>query len=43
MCVSDGYANPTCGKFTLTVEDPIKAKKKKASADGKGEGETAKT
>ncbi len=33
MCVSDGYANPTCGKFTLAVEDPIKAKKKKATSN----------
>jgi hypothetical protein len=33
MCVSDGYANPICGKFTLSVEDPIKAKKKKATAN----------
>ncbi len=33
MCVSDGYANPICGKFTLTVEDPLKAKKKKATGN----------
>ena len=33
LCISDGFANPTCGKFTLVVEDPIKAKKKKASAN----------
>jgi hypothetical protein len=33
LCISDGYANPTCGKFTLVVEDPIKAKKKKAAVN----------
>jgi hypothetical protein len=33
MCISDGYSNPTCGKFTLVVEDPIKAKKKKPAVN----------
>ena len=31
MFITDGYSNPISGKFTLTVEDPIKTKKKKGS------------
>ena len=35
MCITDGYTNPICGRFTLTVEDPIKSKKKKkVNSDG---------
>jgi|LauGreDrversion4_2_1035121.scaffolds.fasta_scaffold86128_2 hypothetical protein len=35
MCITDGYSNPVCGRFTLTVEDPIKSKrKKKESSNG---------
>ncbi len=32
MCLSDGYASPTCAQFTLSVEDPIKEIKKKKEA-----------
>jgi hypothetical protein len=32
MCITDGFSNPICGKFTVTVEDPIKSKKKKGIA-----------
>ena len=41
MCITDSYSNPICGKFTLTLEDPIKAKKKKAGASNEDE-QTAK-
>jgi hypothetical protein len=33
LCADDGYANPTCARFTLSVEDPLKTKKKKSSLD----------
>jgi hypothetical protein len=26
MCISDGYAKPTCASFKVTVSDPMKGK-----------------
>ena len=26
LCISDGYANPTCASFRVTVDDPMKSK-----------------
>jgi len=35
MCITDGYTNPIFGRFKLTVDDPIKSKKKKkVNSDG---------
>ena len=31
LCASDGYANPVCAKFTLSIEDPVKSKKIKGN------------
>jgi hypothetical protein len=32
-CASDGYANPTCEKFTVSIEDPMKSKKSKSATN----------
>jgi hypothetical protein len=32
MCLSDGFASPTCAQFTISIEDPIKEMKKKKEA-----------
>jgi hypothetical protein len=31
LCADDGYSNPACAQFTLSIEDPIKTKTKKSS------------
>ncbi len=31
LCADDGYSNPACARFTLSIEDPIKTKTKKSS------------